>query len=108
MVSSDLSSLFRALQPNQFSIETRRAVWAKARAMPGNDPSVIRMDACGAWIKWAEYGNTNSQWGWEIDHIVPVSRGGSGFLANLQPLQWQNNREKGNSPLLICAVKAAV
>lgn len=106
---NNLSSFFGALQPNQFSLETRLAVWAKARAVPGKDASVIRLDTCGAWIKWADYGNTDSQWGWEIDHIYPQSRGGSDQLENLQALQWKNNRAKGDTLTgFVCAVKAAV
>lgn len=107
MATNDLSSFLRTLQPNQFSLEIRRQVWAKARVVPGKDANVIRMDACGAWIKWAEYGNTKSQWGWEIDHIIPVSTGGGDQIGNLQPLQWQNNRAKGDSSILACPVRAA-
>jgi 5-methylcytosine-specific restriction endonuclease McrA len=56
----------------------------------------------------ADYGNINSQYGWEIDHIVPVAKGGSDELYNLQPLQWQNNRHKGDDhPQWSCAIKAA-
>ena len=32
----------------------------------------------------------------EIDHIKPVSQDGGDELSNLQPLQWENNRHKGD------------
>jgi hypothetical protein len=97
---------------SQFDDVTIQAVWNKGRLMPGANPSARRIDACGAVIDRAKYGNTEQTGtGWEIDHIIPVSRGGTDGLPNLQPLQWQNNRRKGDDypsmPAAYCAVHAA-
>ena len=83
---------------NDFSIEIRAAVWVKAQAVVGYNPSDMRMDSYGALIKWVDYGNTTPiGYGWEIDHVYPVARGGSDNLTNLQALQWQNNRHKSDA-----------
>jgi len=80
----------------QFDEAMIHTVWMKARTVLGYDPNEIRKDVCGAWIKRANYGTTGD-YGWEIDHIQPVSAGGSDHISNLQPLHWQNNRKKGDS-----------
>jgi hypothetical protein len=75
-----------------------QAVWEKGRVVPGVDPRFKRKGVCGAWIERSAYGKTAQLGsGWEIDHVKPVARGGSDELYNLQPLQWQNNRAKGDS-----------
>ncbi|MBI5949702.1 MAG: HNH endonuclease [Chloroflexi bacterium] len=91
-----------------FSAITVQAVWDKALPAPGVDPTQRRKDACGAWIDRAQYGNTTPRgMGWEVDHLVPVSLGGGDDLANLQPLQWQNNRGKGDAyPNWTCQIAA--
>jgi hypothetical protein len=72
-----------------------QAVWQKGNIVPGVDPARRRKDCCGAWIDRFSYGSTGDL-GWEIDHVLPVSQGGPDDLYNLQPLQWRNNRHKGD------------
>lgn len=79
-----------------FALEIIEFVWNKARKVEGFDPALIRKDSCGAWILRNEYGNTESIYGWEIDHIYPLSRGGDDNPQNLRALQWSNNRSKGD------------
>lgn len=70
--------------------------WERASTVRGQDPNVWRRDEEGNVIRYASYG-TQGEYGWELDHRVPVSRGGSEHGRNLRALHWQANREKSDS-----------
>ncbi|MGE5621262.1 MAG: HNH endonuclease [archaeon] len=90
---------------NAFREDVVNAVWRKARTVPGADPEKIRKDPCGAWIERDKFGvAVHKGTGWEIDHILPVERGGTDKLNNLQALQWENNRQKADSLILKCYI----
>jgi HNH endonuclease len=85
-----------------FDEKTIEAVWQKGTPEP-KYPS-FRKDQCGASMERPRYGKTE-QWGWEIDHTKPVSKGGNDDLSNLEPLQWENNQHKGDDyPKWSCKV----
>ena len=77
-----------------WSESTLNDVFAKAPTpVGGGGDSEIRKDKCGAKIRRGSYGLASDQ-GWEVDRINPIANGGGDELANLQPLQWENNRSK--------------
>lgn len=88
---------------SSFDDATIEATWRKGVL----EFSDYRKDTCGASMKRSDYGKVNATYGWEIDHIKPVVRGGTDVLENLQPLHWKNNRTKGDDyPHFTCEVRS--
>lgn len=81
-----------------------QGAWNRAKPEEGYDKNRFRKDACGAWIIRDKYGDTDSLYGWVIDHVVPQSLlREKGFTQemiddpiNLRALQHENNNSKGD------------
>ena len=66
-------------------------IWDNATVIPGRDPRTWRRDAYGNLVLFAAYGNRDDDFGWEIDHIVPVADGGTDDDVNRRALHWRAN-----------------
>jgi 5-methylcytosine-specific restriction endonuclease McrA len=84
--------------PSRSAISPERIaqVWDKGEQIRGKDPDLYRRDAFGNEIYKPSFGKQGAK-SWEVDHIKPVAKGGSDNLQNLQPLQTDANREKGDA-----------
>ena len=78
----------------QLSQDVIWKVWAKGEIFAGNDPVFWRRDVCGAWIFRSHYGRKDSEYGWVIDSINPISEGDIDTISNLRPVQWENTTRK--------------
>ena len=76
--------------------DKKDTVWNKAPKIRGKIPSKYRRDPYGNEMYYNSYGK-DSAMGWEIDHIKPKAKGGSNATRNLQALNTEVNREKGDS-----------
>lgn len=83
-----------------FTDDIIERVWKKATIVQNNESTKFRKDQCGAWIARNQYGNRDSDYGWEIDHITPISKEGKDILSNLRPLHWENNLSKSDGRLV--------
>ena len=84
-----------SLTNNQAKEMGKLAAWQKGVIVHTHDPNKFRKDRFGNWIEWNDYGKT-SDYGWEIDHIVPTSLGGLLGPTNEVATHWKANRMKSN------------
>lgn len=85
-----------ATKRRPFTEEEIELVWKKAIPQESNNPDVFRKDYAGAWIKKSDYGK-DTDYGWEIDHLRPLTKNGDYAIENLYPLHYKNNRKKGDN-----------
>ena len=72
-------------------------VWNKGNNLRKEGNYYYCEDYLGNTIRYDAHDNTNDVQGWEIDHIIPLAKGGADTLANKQPLQWKANRIKSDN-----------
>lgn len=83
-----------------FSEKQIQEVWEKAKRIENLKEElkeIYRMDDAGAIIRRDKYGDVNSEYGWNIDYRLPISKGGFNHLTNLEPLHWKNNQSKADN-----------
>lgn len=91
----------------KFDTPTLDIIWEKAFPVEGLPPSLVRKDVCGALIVRNRFDDNLSDFGWVVDHIYPSFNGGGDDIDNLRPMQWQNNKAKGNDyPVYFGAVRS--
>ena len=77
-----------------------QAVWEKGSIVQGFDPALWRKDAYGSLMHRFAYGNRNSEFGWEKDHVWPSALGGQTNYFNYRPLHWRNNLIRQANPFV--------
>lgn len=76
--------------------DQKEKAWDNAKVVRGKDPALYRQDPYGNVMYRPSHGKS-SEMGWDVDHIKPVSRGGSHATKNLQALSTSVNRSKGDT-----------
>ena len=78
--------------------DLKRAAWARTSPVTGQLSSwEFRKDCLGNLVRYADFGNRHSPFGWELDFIVPKAVGGSQDVDNLQALHWRANAARSDN-----------
>ncbi len=70
--------------------EKIKEVWEKSTQVDGRNPTMWRKDFAGAWIRRIDYGQ-RTMYGWTINRLRPVSKGGTIDIGNLNAMHWKND-----------------
>jgi hypothetical protein len=79
--------------------DLKRAAWARTNPVTGRQLTSweFRKDSLGNLVRYADFGNRHSPFGWELDYILSRALGGSTDPDNLQALHWKANAARSES-----------
>jgi len=79
--------------------DLKRAAWGRTSPVSSANAWAIRKDCLGNLIRYTDFGNRNSPFGWELDYM------GSNAPENLQALNWKAvaARSENIAPRLVAA-----
>jgi hypothetical protein len=89
--------------------DLKRAAWSRTSPV-GHHANAweFRKDRLGNMVRYADYGNRKSPFGWELDFIEPRAVGGSSDPSNIQALHWRATAARSdNVPAALVASPAA-
>jgi hypothetical protein len=89
--------------------DLKRSAWSRTTPI-GNHASAwdFRKDCLGNMVRYADFGNRKSPFGWELDFVIPKSLGGTSDPENLQALHWRATAARSDVPVgLSSGLKAA-
>jgi len=75
--------------------DLKRAAWSRTSPISGQMNSwEFRKDCLGNLLRYADYGNRHSPFGWELEYITARGAGGTTDPDNLQALHWKANASR--------------
>lgn len=88
--------------------DLKRAAWGRTSPVGGHANAwEFRKDKLGNLVRYQDYGNRKSPFGWELDFIVPRAVGGSSDPENLQALHWRATAARSEVPAGLSAGRLA-
>ena len=89
--------------------DLKRAAWARTSPVQGQMNSwEFRKDCWGNLIRYADFGNRHSPFGWELEYIVSRAAGGSTDPSNLHALHWKATAVRAKPQLRMLTLHEAV
>ena len=79
--------------------ELKRQAWSRTGPVSLTQLNAweFRKDCLGNLVRFSDFGNRHSPFGWELDFIVPKATGGSSDPENLQALHWRATAARGEN-----------
>lgn len=78
-----------------YDLGRKLAAWELAGIIPGWDPLLWRIDCDSRIIYWPAYGDRDSDYGWELDHVPANAFAVPGIAQYLRARHWRGNASHG-------------